>query len=938
MEGSSGGDRRYLHAIGGGVLRARWRLWSFLREVRFHLVGMTGKEKKGIVDELRAHLREKAVELGGGRITKESMAASTAAMGHPEEIAAGFRGDEAPQVELRTRALLTLNLAWGFSLIVISSAFIPGLRLISTEILCYLGILLGVLSSSLYLLQIARPGTIPLLRVYVLFPACGGAIVLLLMLLGSVTPTPGFILMNLPITMGHQYALILLALALNVASIGICHRDSLRYPFLFRGIGFVMDGYIRKMNKGLKPLDSVTKSSILGEMESHVEERSAGALELPRKERDRRLEDLMGDPSVTARTLVKDHERKASRRLRILLRVFLIIGVVSLGFGVLLAIRSSLDVMSSYEYLTSGILISTSVMITLATLLIFFVMKQMTFNTKTKDYLLTSTVLFVVVTLTLSFAIGSLVTGGLRAAHVPHNVHATEAVAVSDEGGYDVFWTEIGTPANNNQGDRFLHHSTLDEHGVRIRDRDLGESTLDYFPREFTRIEDTYYFGGSWLTMIDTDDGDLNTIELPFPQTDERPRLLDMEVERDDDNVGVMRVIRIGELGSLHYERVSSSGEIDGNWTHDFTHASPDYAEAAVVGDSIFLLWSEIAFGDDYHRSLLRYEFLSTDGLVVDRGTLHHSNMTRSSLIDTFNVTTVSIREILWHGSNVCALWSYEIVDNGEYDYSLMLSSVRDPGAEVENYTLQSVHRSLPEHGYIGKPRIFGFPYATVNSNPAALSYFFSVSNATDSGNDRSVTGVYVVRLDGSGNVSFHTRVHWPTMEHSFAFPVLAAAQNETYVFWIDLAEFIPRPAYRSIPVHMVRLSEAGILTETKMVISDPRISFMMWMMHDSGQGPFAAGDEKFDFVNVGGRQRFTLTEQLFGESTETPWNSQVLHARLDFQSGQWSFHGISEEYIVPDSVSDLILTAALPALGVGIGQWLFMYTRVWWSRRKGTA
>jgi hypothetical protein len=899
---------------------------------------MTGKEKKGIVDELRAHLREKAVELGGGRITKESMAASIAAMGHPEEIAAGFRGDEAPQVELRTHALLTLNLAWGFSLIVISSAFITGLRFTSTEFLSSLGILLGVLSSSLYLLQIARPGTIPLLRVYVLFPACGGAIMLVLMLLGSVTPTMGVILMNLPITMGHQYALIILALALNVAFIGICYRDSLRYPFLFRGIGFVMDGYIRKMNKGLKPLDSVTKSSILGEMESHMEERSARVLGLSRKDRDSRLEDLMGDPSVTARRLVRDHERRASRRLRILLRVFLIIGVISLGFGMLLTLGFSKAVISKYEYLTSGILISTSVMVTLATLLIFFVMKQMTFNTKTKDYLLTSTVLFVVVTLTLSFAIGSFVTGGLRAAHVPLNVHTTEAVAVSDEGGYDVFWTEVGTPASSNQGDRFLHHSSLNEDGARVSDRNLGRTTLDYSLREFARIGDRYYFAGNRLTIIDTEEGSLNAIMLPIPQTDEPPRLLDMEIEADDGLVGVGRVLRIGEVGYLHYERVSLSGEVVGNWTHDFTHTFPNHAEATIIGDSIFLLWSEIDFTDDYHSALLRYEFLSTDGLVVYRGTLHHSNMTRSTPYDRLNETTVSIRKILWHGSNVCVLWSSEVLDDGEYDYNLVLSSIGDTGTEVRNRTLQVVHRGPPENGYVGNPSIFTFPYAAVNSNQAVFSYFFSVSNATDSSNDPSVTGMYVVRLEGNGTISFHTRVYSPTMGNSFAVSVLAAMQNETYVFWIDFAEFTPTPAFRSVPMHMVRLSETGNVTETKVVISDPRVSLMTWMTFGWVQGPFAVGDEKFDFVNVGGRQRFTLAEQLFGESAETPWNSQVLHARLDFKNGQWSFHGISEEYIVPDSVSNLILTAALPALGVGIGQWLFMYTRVWWSRRKGIA
>ncbi|MCJ2563196.1 MAG: hypothetical protein LN417_03790, partial [Candidatus Thermoplasmatota archaeon] len=526
-----------------------------------------------------------------------------------------------------------------------------------------------------------------------LFPACGGAIVLLLMLLGSVTPTLGFNLLNLPIPLGHAFALIVLALALNVASIGICYRDSLRYPFLFRGIGFVMDGYIRKMNKGLKPLDSVTKSSILGEMESHVEERSAGVLGLSRKERDRRLEDLMGDPSVTARTLVRDHERRASRRLRILLRVFLIIGVISLGFGVLLTMGFSLAFISKYQYLSSSILISTSVLITLATLLIFFVMKQMTFNTKTKDYLLTSTVLFVVVTLTLSFAITSFVTGGLYPAQVPPNVHTTEVVAVSDEGGYDVFWTEVGTPANNNQGDRFLHHSTLDENGVRIRDRNLGRTTLDYSSREFARIGDKYYFAGNRLTIIDTDEGSLNAIALPIPQTDEPLGLLDMEVEVDDGLVGVGRVMRIGEMGYLHYERVSSSGEIVGNWTHDFTHTFPRHAEAAIIGDSIFLLWSEIDFTDDYTSALIQYEFLSTDGLVAYRGTLHHSNMTRSTPYDRLNETTVSIREILWHGSNACVLWSYEVLDDGEYDYNLVLSSIGDTGTEVRNHTLQVLHR-----------------------------------------------------------------------------------------------------------------------------------------------------------------------------------------------------------------------------------------------------
>lgn len=904
---------------------------------------MTRKEKREIVDELRAHINERAEELGGGSLTKESMDGAIAAMGRPEDIAAGFRGDGAVRVELKTRAFLTLNLAWGISLIAVSILFFSAFRYTGFKVLGVLGVLLGVLSSSLCILQVARPGTIPSLRIYVLFPACGGATALFLMLFISATYGLGFDLSDSPLSVGQAYTLIVLVLFLNLVWVRICYRDSMRYPFLFRGIGFVVDGYMQRMSKGLKPLDSVTKFSLLGEMKSHVEEQSARMQELPKKERDRRLEETLGDSSITARRLVENHERKASRRLRIMLRAFLVVGAVSLGFGLLLISGFAHALTSPHHYLTLGMLVSSSVLVTLAALLVFFVMKQMTYNTKTRDYLLTSTVLFVVVTLILSFAIASFVTGGLHPAYVPYEpLHTTGAVVQTEQGGYDVLWTEKETLSSSYQRDSFLHYSTLDENGIRTRDRDLGPTSRRHFPNEFVKIADTYYFPGGRLGIVDTDEGSVSSVLLPLPQTDEWIDLLDVGISGNDDHIGVGRMMEVGGVGAFHYESVLPSGEIETNWTHEFSRPYLIGGRVAVTEDSIFLLWNENRRPNGHREVLLRYEFLSTDGLVTGGGTLHYANVTLSDSLIWLNHTTVTIVGILQHGPIIHVLWSYEIEENGEYEHSMVLSSIRDSGGEVVNNTLHVNQRPSLERGYVGAIP-FTFPFWRATSERAVVSYFYCGKNIVNSSVDysicdRSISGVYVLGFHGNGTVSFHTRVHWPTDEHTYAFPVSVIAQNDTHVFWIDLAEWVPSPAYSSVPVHMVRLSEAGEIMESKVVISDPRVSFMMYWTHNSGQGPFAAGDGKFDFVSVGGRQRSTLTEQIFGASTETPWSSQVLHARLDFSDERWSFHGISEEFVMPDLVSDLLLTAVLPALGVGICQWLFMYTRVWWSRRKGTA
>ncbi|MCK4443885.1 MAG: hypothetical protein KAW09_05045, partial [Thermoplasmata archaeon] len=596
------------------------------------------------------------------------------------DIAAGFRGDGAVRVELKTRALLALNLAWGISLIAVSILFLSAFRYTGFKVLGALGILLGVLSSSLYILQVARPGTIPSLRIYVLFPACGGATALFLMLFISATYGLGFDLSDSPLSVGQAYVLIVLGLFLNLVSVLICYRDSLRYPFLFHGIGFVVDGYMQRMSKGLKPLDSVTRFSLLGEMKSHVEEQSARMQELPRKERDRRLEETLGDSSITARRLVEDHERKASRRLRILLRVFLVVGAVSLGFGLLLASAFSPVITYPHYYLTLSMLVSSSVLVTLAALLIFFVMKQMTYSTKTRDYLLTSTVLFIVVTLILSFAIASFVTGGLHPAYVPYEpLHTTGAVVETEGGGYDVLWTEIETSTSSGQGDPFLHHSTLDENGVRVHDRNLGRVNPDDISGEFVRIDDTYYFSGGGLTIVETDERNLNSILLPTPQTDEWIESLDVGIVENDSRIGIGRMMKVGEVGSFHYERVLPSGEIESNWTHDFSRPYLDRGRVAMMDDSIFLVWNENRLTNDRREVLLRYEFLSTEGLVTEGGTLHRANVTTSDSLRGLNWTTVTIIGILRHGSIVHVLWSYEIEESGDYEHSMVLSSIRGP-------------------------------------------------------------------------------------------------------------------------------------------------------------------------------------------------------------------------------------------------------------------
>jgi hypothetical protein len=922
---------------------------SFLRKVRANLVGMGRKQKKEIISEIRAHLRDEAADLGGGKITVESLGAAIAAMGSPEDIATQFREDETIEVELGTRFLLTVNLAWSISLIVISLRYIlesSDVGYPEYTVLGLVGLPVGTSSFIVYLIQNLRPGTIPALRVYVLFPACVGVIVLPLMLVRGALVL-GSEIYDFPFFAEVASSLIVLATFLNLGSIALCYYDSKRYPYLFRGIGFVIDGYVRSMSKALKPLDSVTRYSLREEIKSHIEEQSATVVSLPKEEKTKWLEEKMGDSAVDGRRLLELHETRMKTSVRILLYSFVVIGILSLAFGLLVTptIVWHAENEWGWYYITPEGWASTAVLIVLSVCLVLFVMKQLTYNAKTKDYMFPSLVLFIVVILILSFSGSALAIGSLRPTESigQEPYHSIEGLFERDDGRYDVYWSEfISKPPERYSGpsdaaSATVHHSVLNENGARTSDRILGTIQVSnpFAPRKVVQVADHYFFvDGFSIKILAEDEKHLRSVYLP--------EHVALEVVEDNDVLGIAWVSRDDERCFLHYGRVTPDGDLEEAWMYnlpgrDVCSRSSLYS-VALGKDSVFLVWCNRTFTDNYTAVSIVFEFFSFDGSIKERGTLYHGNVTRSGESDWDNWTRAQVRTTFWLGSKVWTLWSYELIEDGLFENRFLISSINETDGRISNNTIQVQRRDLVELGHDEPPHVYSLPFLRTYEDEVIVSYFFFVRNWTatwDEGEiDHSATGMYVLKVNATGDTVFHVQAYRALTKDSFSIPISAVSNNYIYAIWIDYAE--ERTDYlSSVPIHMVKLSHTGDLLESKLMLTDVRLSLMIYMVSGTGLEVFAEND-KLDIICAGAHPRLGLTEFVFGKSFETPWNSQVLHARISFTNEAVSFHEISSEVTIPDPVLDLLVATVGPALSVGIFQWIFIHSRIWWSRRKG--
>ncbi|MCK4445245.1 MAG: hypothetical protein KAW09_11920, partial [Thermoplasmata archaeon] len=94
--------------------------------------------------------------------------------------------------------------------------------------------------------------------------------------------------------------------------------------------------------------------------------------------------------------------------------------------------------------------------------------------------------------------------------------------------------------------------------------------------------------------------------------------------------------------------------------------------------------------------------------------------------------------------------------------------------------------------------------------------------------------------------------------------------------------------------------------------------------------------DGSFDFIGLAARPRDGLTEAVLGKSTRTPRCQQVVHARVDPNSEHVTFHPISRESAIPDSMLDLIVALTVPVIAVILLQWSYVQFRISWSRSRG--
>ncbi len=925
------------------IPRVHWNLRSFLKKVEFHLVGMKRREKKEILAEIRTHIKESAAELNSGKISTESIDSAIGEMGDPKEIAARYREDEEIRVELGTRLLLLANVAWGLWLIVVSIFYYAsGWNSRHTPLLTsgVLGIILGAMIVSLYLVQCLRPGIIPSMRVYVLAPAFSGAALLLIMMVAAVNY---FLPQSYP-RFGWEldlaWAMATAIPTLGVVSVVWCFHDCRRYPFLFRGVGFVIDGYVRSMNKALKPLDSVTKHSLVGEIEAHVEERSRSIEGLSRKERKKKLEEEMGDPAEASRRLIDLHETRMKTSVRLLLYTFIVLGLGSLTFALYVgqSIISMWRAAWGWFYVTQEGWMFIAVLLVLAISLIVFAAKQLTYHPKTKDYLVPSVALAVVVILILSLGVSSLASGDLRPTEDVNdqNQFLIDGVFERETGGYDVFWADdLDGGFQTTEGS--FHHSVLNEDGSVIEHRKLGrfETTYPLWFDRSVKIGDSFFFvGDSWVRVLGPNESSFRLAAIPDYHR--------MEAFEDNVNLGLVWMSERDGRCNFHYGQVTQAADFDEVWVHDLGTCAWGYPTIAPQGDMVFLLWDDGSWSENHSETILRYGFFSLDGSIENQGMLYQSNITQSGPSGIPNATSSHPGGAFWLGSRVWVMWSYWNLLDGMYEYQFKLTSIDGYGSSRVNFTLQIYQEDLSEYGseYNIDFRPSVVPFLPLNNlgESGVVPYFFSVMHKSDVTReyetDLSISDIYIFRVGESGNLIYHTRTHRPFTGNPFLLPVSLTRDNETFVVWIDWDEVSGR--YDSTLLHCMKLSSNGDLLESKALVTDVRMNYVMYSSMQLENAVSMSPDGSFDFIGLAARPRDGLTEAVLGKSTRTPWGQQVVHARVDPNSERATFHPISRESTIPDSMLDLIAALTVPVIAVILLQWSYIQLRIRWSRSRG--